>query len=330
MEAGTDLHTYDLDRACEHFAVTAENRYIFNALAAADGMAGLALAHQLRGEEQAAVEASHELQAFARELREPLYLSVAESSRARLALLQGDLTSAAQWAKAPIDVPGPADLSIWIEVPAITQARVFVAMATRESLARAAELLTKIRERTEARHFTCQTIEVVILQALAQDAQGQKEEALATLKHALALSRPGGWVRSFVEVGPRMWGMLRSVDAQEHEVGFIRRILTLAKGIESDTKAISMPTAPKTAADGAQSTIDSLTHREMDVLELLAQRLRSKEIASRLFISTNTVNDHLQRAYRKLGVGNRRQAVERAISLGIISSPPLSPRDHLG
>jgi LuxR family maltose regulon positive regulatory protein len=352
MKACTDLHAFDLEGACKHFAECADQRYIFHAMAATDGLAGLALAHQLRGEKQAAEEASHRLDTFTRELQGPLYHSVAASSRARLALLQGDLESAAQWARTVDHVPGPAELFIWLEVPAITQARVLIAMGTSESLARATDLLKKIREGTEAWHFTCQTIEVSVLQVLAQEGQGQTTEAQAALRAALALSRPGGWIRPFVEAGPRVWKMLQALRAQEYEPDFIRRILAATEGAELSPEGAdlpqSAPTPPPSSADvsslpamvpsgpfepaaswpspaSLQAAPHSLTNREIDVLELLSQRLRSKEIAARLFISPHTVNDHLKRTYRKLGVSNRRQAVERGIALGVITGPPSRP-----
>jgi len=62
-----------------------------------------------------------------------------------------------------------------------------------------------------------------------------------------------------------------------------------------------------------------LTNRELDVLELLARRLNNKEISERLFISTTTVKGHLQNIYGKLEVSKRREAIEKAQSLGILT-----------
>jgi ATP/maltotriose-dependent transcriptional regulator MalT/ActR/RegA family two-component response regulator len=63
---------------------------------------------------------------------------------------------------------------------------------------------------------------------------------------------------------------------------------------------------------------DVLTNREYEVLQLLDQRLTTKEIADRLNVSTETIKTHLQHLYRKLRANGRRDAVVRAEELGIL------------
>jgi DNA-binding NarL/FixJ family response regulator len=70
-----------------------------------------------------------------------------------------------------------------------------------------------------------------------------------------------------------------------------------------------------------QPLAEPLTNRELDVLELLAQRFRNKEIAEKLVISPETVKKHLNNIYGKLNISSRRQAVEKAQNLGILSPP---------
>jgi len=62
----------------------------------------------------------------------------------------------------------------------------------------------------------------------------------------------------------------------------------------------------------ASNTMPGPTGREHDVLELLAEGLRQKEIAGRLLISEKTVGTHMEHIFSKPGAHNRLQAVALA------------------
>jgi len=63
---------------------------------------------------------------------------------------------------------------------------------------------------------------------------------------------------------------------------------------------------------GSRPLMEPLTEREQAVLAYLPTMLKSAEIASEMFVSVNTVKTHQRAIYRKLGVGNRRDAVDQA------------------
>lgn len=65
----------------------------------------------------------------------------------------------------------------------------------------------------------------------------------------------------------------------------------------------------------------SLTQRENDILELLAEGKSNREIAGRLFLSEKTVKAHLAAVFRKLGVANRTQAAMAAVQMGVGQLP---------
>jgi DNA-binding NarL/FixJ family response regulator len=64
---------------------------------------------------------------------------------------------------------------------------------------------------------------------------------------------------------------------------------------------------------------EALTHREIEVLELLAEGLPNKGIADRLGISDQTVKFHIASIMGKLGASNRVGTVRRAVRRGLLS-----------
>ena len=77
-----------------------------------------------------------------------------------------------------------------------------------------------------------------------------------------------------------------------------------------------MPSESTEAREGYEET---LTPREVEVLELLAQELPNKAIAARLGISDQTVKFHVSSICGKLGATNRTDAVRRAIRRGLVT-----------
>src|SRR6266513_1025079 len=95
--------------------------------------------------------------------------------------------------------------------------------------------------------------------------------------------------------------------------------LTAARASEIDADAIVL--ASDSESDGPDEPVfdEPLTHREVQVLELLAEGLPNKAIASRLGISDQTVKFHVSAISSKLGAANRTEAVRVAIRRGLIS-----------
>jgi DNA-binding CsgD family transcriptional regulator len=63
----------------------------------------------------------------------------------------------------------------------------------------------------------------------------------------------------------------------------------------------------------------SLTQRELEVLQLLAEGATNGEISQRLFISPKTAKNHLAAIFQKLDVTNRTHALVRAVVMGLVN-----------
>jgi DNA-binding CsgD family transcriptional regulator len=61
-----------------------------------------------------------------------------------------------------------------------------------------------------------------------------------------------------------------------------------------------------------------ITPRELEILELIAAGLSTREIAERIFVSENTVKTHSSRLFDKLGAKRRTQAVQLGKERGLI------------
>ena len=69
-----------------------------------------------------------------------------------------------------------------------------------------------------------------------------------------------------------------------------------------------------------QPTRDSVSERELEVLQLVAGGFNNREAAAHLFISEATVKTHLLHIYTKLGVNDRAAAVAEAFERGLLTA----------
>jgi LuxR family transcriptional regulator, maltose regulon positive regulatory protein len=76
--------------------------------------------------------------------------------------------------------------------------------------------------------------------------------------------------------------------------------------------------AAKPAAKAAPAVLEPLTEREREVLRHVSRMLSTAEVASEMYLSTNTVKSHLKSIFRKLAATHRGEAVRRARQLGQI------------
>jgi len=295
----------ELDLAIDHLSQAAELVYILLRRASADCMAALALAYQTAQQTNKAGATLERLITYAHTPNDSTYSTIANSCRTRLSLIKGE---------APFSF-GPAGINkamneepmfFWLEIPSITRCRVLLEEGSDVNLQEAENRLQEYLRLCRTQHNTFQMIFILPLLALAHEKQGRPDEAATVLEEAVNMAGPGGFIRPFIEPGPELAGPLKRLAEKNIAVDYIGQILA----------AFSPPDHPPSSI--AQTPDDLLTNRELDILEMLAQRLHNKEIAEKLFISAHTVNAHLKNIYRKLDVRNRRQAVARAKDLGII------------
>ncbi len=267
---------------------------------------GLVMTLQAQGNAAKARQVTDVTIAFLLETGNTTQLPFALALQAELDLMQERLPSARKWAEKLNKMPPMVPMAGFI-APNLTLIKVWLAENTPASLNKAAKLLNQIRKYLMSIHHARLQIETLALQALWQDAVGDQPAALVTLEKSLKLAQPGGFIRLFVDLGPQMEVLMSRLNLDRDLQNYIEQIRSVFQESRRETQVLDLEDYPK-----------PLTNREMQILELLKGRLTNKEIASQLVISPGTVKAHTIRIYRKLAVNSRRQAVEKAIALGIL------------
>ena len=299
-----------LDEAAAAFAEVLKRPRGINALVYAQSAIGLAAAYQASGQPHQAAAAADMITDYALQHNNRAILALEEAFSAQLALHQERRSQAFRWARRaePADVKSAMPAFF---VPALALVEVLLAEASPASCAQASQLLERLQSSVATNNNTRFLIDVLALRALLLDASGDRIAALATLDQAVLLAHRKEVVRVFVDLGPRMAALLALLQNSSAAPDFIARLLQTP---QSGGAAAAAP-----VQNASNQGVDLLTRRELDVLPLLAQRLRSREIGELLAISDRTAKRHTENIYRKLGAHSRRQAVAAAIELGLLS-----------
>ena len=240
----------------------------------------------------------------------------APAYRARLLLQMGNLRTAAEWA-ATIELPTDGPLNPELEYNYITLARVQLASGRMEECQ---QLLARLQLQAEAAGRMSRVIEIFALKSMVAFAQHNENEALIALNRALVLAEPEGFIRSFVDEGEPMHRLL--LDYQLHlktklSNGVDTESLHLLRYVDKLLASFPQPSSAKNS--NHSSLVESLSERELDVLQLISTGRSNKEIADLLVITLSTVKTHINRLYSKLGAHRRTEAIRIAQDLGLLS-----------
>ena len=104
-----------------------------------------------------------------------------------------------------------------------------------------------------------------------------------------------------------------------HPADLIQAIHTVATGMTLLDPGIAEKLVRPVPSPGQSRPIALLSDRELQVLELMSEGLKNKEIAEKLWISQTTVKTHVSHILQKLNQTDRTQAILTAIKLGLVS-----------
>ncbi|WP_210642894.1 LuxR C-terminal-related transcriptional regulator [Pseudomonas sp. Tri1] len=150
-------------------------------------------------------------------------------------------------------------------------------------------------------------LETMIAQARQLEMHGLETELQLALAEVVWLSADRAQVHTLMQEGLKRVACYRAQQA-----------LCELRLRQPDLLHWTQSAAPiEPLAPSAEETL--LSHRELEVLELIAQGHSNQQIAEQLFISLHTVKTHARRIHSKLGVQRRTQAVAKAKVMGVMS-----------
>jgi LuxR family transcriptional regulator, maltose regulon positive regulatory protein len=158
-------------------------------------------------------------------------------------------------------------------------------------------LSKRLLQKAETGRRMGRVIEVLVLQALIYQGKKEPDQALAVLKKALSMARPERYIRTFLDEGEPMFKLLHLARSRQIETEYTSELLSL----------VTVTAGPKPPP--AQSLVEPLTAREIEVLKLIAAGDSNQEIAEKLVISFTTVKRHISNIYTKLDAKSRTQAI---------------------
>jgi len=214
------------------------------------GYVNLAKALKAIGDMDGALDAAQKARQVAHGVS-PWFDAHAAALEARLWLAQGNpstgfprlrsgqagqaVAAAYRWASQESRLSVDDEPGFQYEFAYLTLARVRIAQGKGDPdrLDEALGLLTRLLKVAEAAGAMGYVIEILILQAMALQAQGKMGQALTALERAFSLAKPEGYVRIFIDEGASMGKLLRQAAARGIELDYVSALLT---ALESETK----------------------------------------------------------------------------------------------
>jgi ATP/maltotriose-dependent transcriptional regulator MalT len=276
-----------------------------------DGYVSLSRLKRAQGDTDGAVEAAQEAERLARSSGVRQFIVEAAAWKSQLHLAQGELAAAtSELERVGMGEDDPVFVR---EIEQSARARLLIAQGEQDEALR---LLADLREAAQAAGRIGRDIEILALQALTLRAKGEKDRAVNTLTKALALGEPEGYVRSFVDEGPKMAVLISDV-LEVQQRGQLYPPDRVSAHYLRKLRAALEQEGPDLASPSAELP-EPLSERELEVLTLVAAGKTNQEMAGELFVAKSTVKTHIKNIYRKLDTHNRTQALARARELNLI------------
>ena len=275
----------------------------------------------IKGDVDTASLALTELEYLGNQRKLPRVVAAAKLERARLLLLQG------HGAAAHDELVRADDPTLWdreknqrllahdIEYMALARLRWEIVYGNAQACL--PKLDAQIQTTTTSMRHR-RLLPLRLLRALALQRTGDTPGAVVQVGSALQFACQEGFMRLVLDEGPAIGALVLRYQAL-HDSGQARDPL-MGDYLQRLLQAFGpLPSDSDTAGERPDSALESLTRKEIRVLELLVEGYSNSAMAEKLYVSDSTVRTHLRNINMKLGANSRTQAVAIAHRLGLVA-----------
>jgi LuxR family maltose regulon positive regulatory protein len=191
----------------------------------------------------------------------------------------------------------------------IAASRAYVALGKFEE---SRQLLKQIKVNAENYDRTHTLIEILLIQTQINYQLEQHDFAKECFSKALSLAEPGGYIRIFVDEGAIIEELIKNLQKTKKYSDPNFNLSDSDEYLNKIARAFQLDYKKK------EQTDTDLSSRELEILQLISQKMSNKEICETLFISLPTVKTHISNILLKLEAKNRIEAAEIAKEKGIV------------
>ena len=256
-----------------------------------DTLAGLIIFSSLKADEKAAELYLTQMSQIADKLKDNKFLKYYDSVRARINWHAGQGDKELSWAQTDWVKQDPSTYFFLMDVPGLTKIRIIVSHGSVFQVEEALRVIAEMETSLVNFHNGYQSVDIEILKAIALWRVRDKKHASESLEKALLRAESNNVKRPILEAYRVMPSLFSLVSTSKISARALVRL-----GLK--TPAVKLPTPSGTA-------VGNLTLREQEIVKLVANGLRNKEVADQLNISSETVKSHMANIYQKLDVSNR-------------------------
>ncbi|HYD78334.1 MAG TPA: LuxR C-terminal-related transcriptional regulator [Paucimonas sp.] len=177
---------------------------------------------------------------------------------------------------------------------------------------------------TEARRYqrNAWTTRLLCIKGVLHAQSGAQDDALRAINEALALGAVGGLCRTIADEDPMVKELVQEIAMRRKllkgsDISSVpgEYLVQILHAFDRDEVQLKYPQPVKMPPTGRRNI---LSEREIEILRLVGEGLKNRDLARQLFLSEETVKGHLRNIYTKLNVNNRTSAVAKAREMSLI------------